>query len=111
MTDAVSIDDLSVPDTMVDTTTGKVWRVEDVDVTLTVSVIHPESDRTVEDAPRFSYPLTTLLDKCRRGDLRDRAAQDDTEDTATESWECDECGETFESAQALAGHTSVHAPD
>lgn len=106
MSDDIDVDDLPIPERMVDPSSGKVWRVFDVQVSLTVGVVHPEAETTLQDAPRFTYPMSTVIEKMRRDDLRDRAAQEEREDTADESFECDECGETFQSAGALGGHRS-----
>lgn len=109
MTDAITMDDLGLPSTLYDPTNGTEWHLSDPSVDVQVKMTHPDTDGDETDATAASYPLSVLQSKVDRGDLQLPGDVETDDDPPERAFECDECGKTFDTGEALNGHKAVHS--
>lgn len=90
--------------------TGTTWTITGVSREYSIEIGGDPDDETAT-APRTAYyPEDTLADKLKRGDLQVPDDETDEPPEPERRFECDECGQSFETERGLLTHQGkVHA--
>lgn len=92
--------------------TGQTWTVTGISREYTLDIGSVSDDGETESTRTVYYPEDTLVGKVDRGDLQLQVDDPEPEPEPERAFECEECGQTFETERGLLTHQGkVHTDD